>query len=98
MTQPPLARNACQQRSHKGRLVPGEPGKGIDASHGDLARDRHPWPWMCYSPMHSKSTGSCGRGSQAQARPAPLCMMAHFPTRTFDLSSGQCSLVQHRER
>jgi hypothetical protein len=56
MTQPPLARNACQQRSHKGRLVPGEPGKGIDASHGDLARDRHPWPWMCYSPMHSKST------------------------------------------
>jgi hypothetical protein len=98
MTQPPLARNACQQRSHKGRLVPGEPGKGIDASHGDLARDRHPWPWMCYSPMHSMSTGSCGRGSQAQARPAPLCMMAHFPTRTFDLSSGQCSLVQHRER
>jgi hypothetical protein len=93
MTQPPLARKACQQRSHKGRLVPGEPGKGIDASHGDLARDRHPWPWMCYSPMHSKSTGSCGRGSQAQARSAPLCMMAHFPTRTFDLSSGQCSLV-----
>ena len=98
MAQPPLVRKACQQRSHKGRRVPGEPGTGIDASHGDLARDRYPWPWMCYSPRHPKSTARCGRGSQAQARSAPLCMMAPFPTRMRDPASGQCSLVSHRER
>ena len=98
MAQPPLALKACQQRSHKGRRVPGEPGTGSDASHGDLARDRYPWPWMCYSPMHPKSTARCGRGSQAQARSAPLCMMAPFPTRMLDPASGQYSLVSHRER
>jgi len=32
MAQPPLARKACQQRSHKGRRVPGEPSAGTVSS------------------------------------------------------------------